>query len=102
MKTVRPVCRILKHLISTPDHREKILYDELKQIFFKIKDSQLDLNVGKFLFEKSLNEIDQNGFLNFEFTIQTLKQSSCLNYHESTYFLSVIYSNIKNPNEMKV
>lgn len=63
-----------------------------------------ELNIGKYLHEKAINELNENGFENFNSIITMLKQSSCLDYHQSTYFLSIIYSyGIKiQPNKTKV
>ena len=84
------------------DPQEFLVYQELKKLLMKTSDLDLDLVIGKFLFEKSINLVDKNGFENFELVIRMLKQSSCLNCHESSYFLSVIYSYIKKPNKIKV
>jgi hypothetical protein len=88
--------------MDASEFQEILLYQDLKKLLIKNSDPDFDLIVGKFLFERSIREIDNNGFRNFELIIRMLKQSSCLNFHESSYFLSVIYSYIKKPNKTQV
>jgi len=99
---VQPTCKIFRKLMDASEFQEILLYQDLKKLLIKNSDPDFDLIVGKFLFERSIREIDNNGFRNFELIIRMLKQSSCLNFHESSYFLSVIYSYIKKPNKTQV
>ena len=45
----------------------------------------------QYLFEKAITELETNGFENLEFIIKLLKDSSCLENHEASFVLSVIY-----------
>ena len=82
-----PVCLVSNKLSSTFNKYENFIFNNLKKKSITTSD-----HIGRILFDKSLSEIDLKGFHNFDLIINLLKQSSCLNYHESSYFLSIIYS----------
>jgi hypothetical protein len=79
-----PMCRVSNKLSSAFNQIDKSIFNHLKK--------RPNDQIGKMLFDRFLNEIDLNEFQNIDLIINILKQSSCLNYHESSYFLSIIYS----------
>ena len=83
-------CNIFSKISKVFKHKyDQTLYREIRNKLLKKNDLKL---IGKLLFDKSLKELDENGFRHFNLIIEMLKQSSCLDYHESSYLLSIIYS----------
>lgn len=78
------MCRVSNKLSSAFNQIDRSIYNHLKK--------RPNDQIGEMLFDRFLNEIDLNEFQNIDMIINILKQSSCLNYHESSYFLSIIYS----------